>query len=100
MQDSLDLISSALLEVCKAQGTDMFKTPVGTVIRKTLSRYWMADWQDMYGFIKENEIPELLEKRVHQTNMKQWIEEHPDNLPAGLQIDSKYGISVRKPKAS
>jgi hypothetical protein len=40
----------------------------------------------------------LLEKRLHQTNMKQFLEENPDLKPAGLNIDSEYTIVVRRGK--
>jgi hypothetical protein len=53
----------------------------------------------MYTFIKENDVYGLLERRIHQTNLKQFLEENPDKLPMGLQADSKYTISVRRSKA-
>ena len=42
---------------------------------------------------------ELLEQRVHQTNMKQFLKENPDLLPEGINVDSKYSISVRRSTA-
>jgi len=47
----------------------------------------------------ENQAPELLEKRIHQSNMKQFLEENPDLLPAGLNVDSEYTITVRRSKS-
>jgi len=43
-------------------------------------------------------VPELLERRIHQTNIKQFLEENPDLLPAGLNVDSAYSITVRRSK--
>jgi hypothetical protein len=51
----------------------------------------------MYKFIAENDAYHLLEKRIHNTNMKEFLEENPDALPIGLQSDRKYAVSVRKP---
>jgi len=51
----------------------------------------------MYKFIAENDVPFILEKRIHNGNMKQFLEENPDALPIGLQVDNKYVIQVRKP---
>jgi hypothetical protein len=50
----------------------------------------------MGKFIVENGAPELLEKRLHQGNMKQFLEEHPELLPPGLNVDSEYTVTVRK----
>jgi hypothetical protein len=46
----------------------------------------------------ENNIPDVLEKRIHQTNIKQFLEENPDSLPPGLNVDNAYNITVRRSK--
>jgi len=50
----------------------------------------------MHEFILDNEVPELLDKRVNQSNMKQFLEENPDLVPKGLNVDSEYVVSVRR----
>jgi len=50
----------------------------------------------MHSFILEHEAPELLDKRVNQSNMRQFLEENPDLVPRGLNVDSEYTLSVRK----
>ena len=91
-----DLLSDRMLEICKETGADSIKTPSGTIIKSVKTRYWTSDWGSMHAFIKEHDALDLLEQRLHQTNMKQFLEEHPDVLPMGLNSDSKYSISVRK----
>jgi len=39
----------------------------------------------------------LLEKRIAQGNMAKFLEENPGLLPPGLNSNTEYGISVRKP---
>jgi hypothetical protein len=51
----------------------------------------------MYQFIKEQDAPFLLEQRIHNGNMRQFLEDNPDTLPMGLNADTKYAITVRKP---
>jgi hypothetical protein len=93
----LDKVSTKLLDICNEQNVDGLKTPQGTVTRRTVTRYWTNDWEAMYRFIKEQDAPFLLEQRIHNTNMKQFIEENPEMLPIGLNADTKYAITVRKP---
>jgi hypothetical protein len=93
-----DLLSEQMLSLCHEQGADSIKTPAGTIIRKVDTRYWTTDWDSMYQFIEEHDAFPLLEKRLHQTNMRQFLEENPDLLPAGLQADSKYTVVVRRSK--
>ncbi len=97
LKEKLDYVSNELLEFCREQNVDSIRTPAGTVSRRVQSRYWTNDWEQMYDFIEKNNAPFLLEKRIHNGNMKQFIEENPDLLPVGLQVDNKYVVHVRKP---
>jgi len=91
-----DVVQQALLELCKETGTDGLKTSAGTVTRTVKTRYWTSDWNSMKNFIKENDAFELLEQRVHQTNMKSFLEDNPNLMPPGMNIDSRYAITVRR----
>jgi predicted metal-dependent phosphotriesterase family hydrolase len=94
----LDVLNKEILEICKETGADSIKTPHGTAIRSVKSRYWTNDWEKFYQFVFEHHAPELLEKRIHQTNIKQFLEENPDLLPLGLNVDSEHSITVRRSK--
>ena len=93
-----DVINQQILEICKETGADSIKTKHGTAIRTVKSRYWTNDWERFYDFMFEHNVPELLERRIHQTNIKQFLGENPDLLPAGLNVDSAYTITVRRSK--
>jgi len=97
-EEQLDIINQQILQICEETGADSIKTAHGTAIRTVKSRYWTNDWERFYDFIFEHKVPELLERRVHQTNIKQFLEENPDLLPAGLNVDSAYSITVRRSK--
>lgn len=92
-----DILSAALLDLCNEQNLDSIRTPAGTVTRTTNTRYWTNDWESTYEFIKEHDALYLLEQRIHNGNMKQFLSENPDDLPVGLQADTKYVVRVRKP---
>lgn len=97
LKEQLELISTRLLEICNEQNLDSLRTPEGTVTRRTVTRYWTNDWESMYGFIKDHDAPFLLEQRIHNGNMKQFLEDNPETLPIGLNADTKYAVTVRKP---
>jgi hypothetical protein len=92
----MDMVKKALLQHCKDTGADSVRTEAGLFYRTTRQSYWTSDWESMGKFIVENNVPELLEKRIQQTNMKQFLEEHPELLPPGLNVDSEYTITVRR----
>ena len=98
LEEQLDLISAEMLELCKENGADSIKTPAGTIMRRVDTRFWTSDWESFYNFVDEHDAYALFEKRIHQGNMKQFLEENPDLLPKGLMSDSKYKITVRRSK--
>jgi hypothetical protein len=97
LKGQLDIVSARILEICNEQNLDSLRTPMGTVTRRAVTRYWTNDWESMYQFIKEQDAPFLLEQRIHNGNMRQFLEDNPDTLPMGLNADTKYAITVRKP---
>lgn len=97
LREQLEVVSEALLGICSSLQVDSLRTAAGTVSRRIDTRYWTTDWEEMYKFIKQNDAPFLLEQRIHKGNMKQFLADNPELLPVGLQADSKFIISVRKP---
>ena len=98
LNEQLSLLEQEILEICKQTHADSIKTKHGLAMRSVKSRFWTNDWENFYKFLHEHEAPDLLEKRIHQTNMKQFLEENPDLHPAGLNVDSTYAIIVTRRK--
>lgn len=96
IKEQMELVESQLLEMCKATGADSIRTKFGTVSRGVQTRYWTGDWEAMYKFIMENEAPDLLERRISQTQMREFLKEHPDKLPVGMNVDNRYTVTVRR----
>jgi hypothetical protein len=91
-----DKIKSALLAHCKENNVDSVRTPFGTFFRSVRTKYWTSDWESMYKFVIEKNVPEFFTKSLNQTNVKQFLEENPEVVPPGLNVESEYIISVRK----
>lgn len=96
IEAQMKVVSGELLSICKETGADSFRTPFGTAYRTLKERYWTNDWESFHKFMQDNGAMELLERRIHQTNMKQFLEENPDMHPAGLQRDREYQITIRR----
>ena len=90
-------ISSELKNRMLKMGGKSLNTASGTVILGTKTRYTTQDWDSFNQFVLEHEAVELLERRIAQGNMKQFLEENPGVVPPGLNSDSEYTITVRKP---
>jgi hypothetical protein len=96
LDEQLNLVEAELLELCKTTGQDGGKTQFGSFRRSVKTRYWTSDWDSMYRFIKEHDAPELLERRVSQANFKEFLQANPDKLPEGMNVDSRYSITVTR----
>jgi hypothetical protein len=92
-------IKNAMKEQMQALGVTSVRTDQGTVVLSVKTRYSTADWDSFKKFVMEHDALDLFEKRIAQTNMKQFLEENPGVVPPGLNSNSEYDISVRKPSA-
>ena len=94
-----DEIKNAMKEQMQALGVTSVRTDQGTVVLSVKTRYSIADWDSFKKFVIEHEALDLFEKRIAQTNMKQFLDENPGIVPPGLNSNSEYDVSVRKPTA-
>lgn len=96
VKDQMAFIETELLELCKTTGTDGLKTQFGTVSRSVKTRYDATDWEAMHKFVLEQSAPDLLERRVAQRAMKEFIENNPELMPPGLNVTSQYAITITR----
>jgi hypothetical protein len=96
--EQMDLVEKQLLEACNENDAKSINTAAGLVMRDVSTQYMTSDWDSMYKFIKDNDALGLLKQSLHQSNMKQFLDEYPDKFPPGMLVDSKYKITVRRSK--
>ena len=96
LDEQMRTLKEELLKISKETGVTSFKTDNGTAYRTIKTRYWTNDWESFYGFMREHGAMELLEKRIHQTNMREFLEDRPDVHPPGLNVDQEYEITIRR----
>lgn len=92
-----DEIKNALKDQMLALGVKSVNTEAGTVILSTKTRYSTQDWDAFKQFVIEHDAVDLLEKRIAQTNMASFLKENPALMPPGLNSNTEFNISVRKP---
>jgi hypothetical protein len=98
LDESMKKVKSAILDHMKEIGAESLRTESGSIYRTVRTTYSTNDWESMNKFILEHSVPELLEKRIHQTNMKVFLEEHPDVLPPGLNANMEYSVTIKRSK--
>lgn len=90
-------VKNAMKDQMLKLGGKSFRTEYGTIMLTQKTRYYTQDWDSFKKFIVEHDVVDLLEKRIAQTNMAKFLEENPSLVPPGLNSDSEFEVSVRKP---
>ena len=96
LEEDMQTLKHKLVEISKETGATSFSSPSGIAYRTVKNRYWTNDWGSFYQFMQEHGAMGLLEKRIHQTSMKEFLDENPEVHPPGLHVDSEYEITVRR----
>lgn len=98
LEQEMKLLEQSMLVVCNETNASSIRTGSGTVIRSLKERFTTNDWDNFKKFILENEAVDLLERRIHQGNFKEFIaERRDDGLPPGVNVMREFTIVVRKP---
>jgi hypothetical protein len=98
IKEEMTTLEQALLAICNETNATSIKTDKGTVIRKLNERFFCSDWDNFRDYVLEHQALELLERRIHQGNFKEFITERQDEgLPPGVNVMREFGVTVRKP---
>jgi len=95
-EEKMDELESKMLSIMNSADASSISTSNAVVMRKVTSRYNPTNWDAVYEMIARHKAFGVLHKRVHDTNMRQFLEEHPDEYPAGLNVDRSYQVVVRR----
>lgn len=87
-------IRMAIKDQMKALGLSSVKTSSGTVSLTKATRYNTQDWDSFKKFVLEHGVVDLLEKRIAQSNMAQFLEENPGLVPPGMNAVTSFDIRV------
>ena len=98
IKEEMTTLEQALLAICNETNATSIKTDKGTVIRKLNERFFCSDWDNFRDYVLQHQALELLERRIHQGNFKEFIaEREAEGLPPGVNVMREYGVTVRKP---
>lgn len=97
IKEQQQAVKNEIKDRMRGAGAKSLRTDFGTVSLMEKTRYYTSDWDSFKKFMVEHDALDLLEKRIAQTNMKTFLEENPGAIPPGLNSDTEFDISVRKP---
>jgi hypothetical protein len=97
LKEQMESISAALIDVCNTTNVNGLRTKHGTVTRQVKDRYFCTDWDHFRKFVETEGSIDLLERRIHQRNFKEFMASRMgDGLPPGVNALREYDVIVRK----
>ena len=97
LKEEMTRLEQALLAVCNEANLNGLKTVHGTVTRTVKERYFCTDWDHFRKFVEAEGSIDLLERRIHQRNFKEFMNgRESKGLPPGVNALREFDITVRK----
>lgn len=87
----------AIQEQLKLVGGTSMRTEFGTVTLKKSTSYNTNDWDSFKKFVIEHDVVDLIQRRIAQGNMAEFLAQNPGLVPPGLNSVTEYSITVTKP---
>lgn len=94
--EQLEVLEQELLSRVEHAGGNISIPNVGRVARRISRNYWTNDWESFYKVVKEHDAFHLLHQRISNKAMQEFLDEHPDLMPEGLNVDSRYTVTVTR----
>ena len=96
LEKAMAEIEEQLLNTLNEVNSNSMSTDSAVIMRSVRKRYNPSNWDAIYKLVEKHKAYGLLEKRIHNGNLKDFLEEHPDEYPVGLNVDSRYAVTVRR----
>ena len=97
LKAQMETLQAEMNRLCEEQNATSIKTNHGTIIRSVATKYYTTDWDSLYQFINAHQAPYLLEKRISNGAMRDFLEDNPEVFPMGMNTDRAYSVTVRRP---
>lgn len=89
-------LEASMIEQLNAANATSINTKSATILRRVTKRYNPSNWDSVYALVDKYKAYGLLHKRIHDGNMATFLEEHPEEYPEGLNLDSRYAVTVKR----
>jgi hypothetical protein len=93
----LEVVMRAMLNQAGVAKMDVSGVAEVVIVPKRV--FGQSDWDRFMDWLVANNVPELMQKRIHDDNMQHWIDNHPGaELPPGLNVYTEHTLKVLKSK--
>jgi len=95
LKEILKKLEAALLVQFSELGMESVRTKNGTAYKQVRTSATVADWEQALDYIRDNELWNMLERRVSKQAVEEFKDEHGD-IPPGINIREEIVVNVRR----
>ena len=96
-KEAMEKCESWLLLQCNTLGVDNLTVKgVGTAIKGKQMQVSCKDWKAFNQWVKINDQLDMFERRISRSVLKDYLEQHGDELPPGLDVIFEQIVTVRR----
>jgi hypothetical protein len=99
IKDKMALLESFFANKLHEEDATSFKYTTGLVRRAAKTTYTPVDRSAFFDWVRETGNSDLLEGRISQSAVKEWVGEH-GVLPPGVHAKTAYAVSFLRPKTA
>lgn len=89
-------LEAVMLDHLNKGNLESTRTAHGTFYRQESIKPSAADWDAIWNWAKTEDAPEIFERRLKATFIKEHMEMHEGALPPGVNVHREYEVRVRK----
>jgi hypothetical protein len=97
---ALEQLTIGMRAILNTAGVDTMNVPGVAEVKLVRKRaFGCADWDGFMTYIVQNNVPELLQKRIHEGNMQHYIDKTLNGeLPPFTNVHTEVTLKLLKPK--
>lgn len=92
---ALEILETKLLMALNAINVDSLKSEHGTAFKVVRSSVKIEDWDTALGYLLNNNMEHMLERRLNKTAVSEFVESAGSNFP-GTSINNTTVVQVRR----
>ena len=97
LDEKLEKLKGVMLDELNTNNGESIRTAAGTFFRKLEVIPTGRDWDAFYGWIKEHDAFDALERRIKRTFISDYMTNNDGSIPPGVDVFRRYTVEVRKP---
>ena len=93
--EAMEQLATAMVAKLHAEGATSQRTSHGTVYVHTAGTGSIVDFDALWAFVKERDMPEIFQKRITLSEIETYNETHPDDPVPGVVTEKVQSARVR-----